>query len=75
MREWSNDCGRSRAIMKTENGNEVFLFSPDLLTILREKTTTTTTTTATTTKPTVLRSRENSSVCPRLLSFVRAVSE
>ena len=72
MREWSNDCGRSRAIMKTENGNEVFLFSPDLLTILREKTTTTTTTT---TKPTVLRSRENSSVCPRLLSFVRAVSE
>ena len=60
MREWSNDCGRSGAIMKTENGNEVFLFSPDLRTILREKTTT-----ATTTKPTVLRSRENSSVCPR----------
>ena len=60
MREWSNDCGRSGAIMKTENGIEVFLFSPDLLTILKEKTTTTTTT-----KPTVLRSRENSSVCPR----------
>ena len=59
MREWSNDRGRSGAIMKTENGDEVFLFSPDLLTILREKTTTTTTTT------TVLRSRENSSVCPR----------
>ena len=57
MREWSNDCGRSGAIMKTENGIEVFLFSPDLLTILRENTTTT--------KSTVLRSRENSSVCPR----------